>query len=198
VLISGIGCAPHADTFGGSFLFTKDRSAWRKVRYEAGLIAWDCKKLRASDGRDRLACGVVDGNQGIFYSSLFLRDVRKTPPAVDPLDGSGNPDVMFFAVMDTAGSCMQFSDGTTQSASIGRVEFENMPAKDHVRIVVFARLGAAMIPAKVLEQGCERGAKPKIATVPRRYGFVFDGAKILPDPHNPPTAAPRTSYSSAK
>src|SRR5579863_1230628 len=35
-LIGGLGCASHADSFGGSFLFTKDRSRWRKVRYEAG------------------------------------------------------------------------------------------------------------------------------------------------------------------
>lgn len=37
-----------------------------------------------------------------------------------------------------------------------------------------------------------------VATVERKYGFTFDGAKVIPDPDNPSRESPVTSYSLAK
>src|ERR1039458_3216747 len=56
-LVSGFGCEPHANGLSGSFLFTRTGASWRRVRYVAGMNAFDCRKLRGSDGRDRLVCG---------------------------------------------------------------------------------------------------------------------------------------------
>ncbi len=91
---------------------------------------------------------------------------------------------------------MPLDDGTTQSGAIEQVEFTNMAAPFRVHIVVSARLGAAMIPQKVLDERCS-GQIPglKIATVLLRYGFTFDGENVVADPNNPSTDPPRASYS---
>ncbi|MGD1070340.1 MAG: hypothetical protein ABSB15_09380 [Bryobacteraceae bacterium] len=201
-LVSGSGCASHGDDFGGSFLLTKQGPSWHKVRYIAGLIAFDCHKLTGSDGRDRLICGRADSFQGDEYSNVCIHD-----PGVD-LIKTDTPDAQFargFA-LDNRGDCFFHVVDTTggvgksfQRGFIQRVEFAGIPLTHQTRIIVVARLGRANVPADVVEKGASgTGPKPIIATLPRRYEFVFDGAKVAAAPNNLPVAAPLTSYSVGK
>jgi hypothetical protein len=200
VLISGFGCESHADGNSGSFLLTNDGSSWRKIRYLQGTNAFDCKKLTGSDNRDRLVCAADDMHQGVGDSYLYLLDPGRDPAALDPLDDTSR-GVSFFAVDDSLGGCVTYPKGFVQSGSIDRVEFAALPALHHVRIVVFARLGKAMVPDAVLQKACESGIPDlKLATVLRRFEFIFNGSKIVPvaggrlDQYRD-AVAPRTSYS---
>ncbi len=186
-LISGFGCESHAEGLGGRVLLTKDGTAWRRVRYITGLYADDCKQLPGSDGRDRLVCGNQDGGQGHMFSGLYVLD-----PVLVNVDGAL---AGFFGVEDTMGA----GENLRQSGEIERVTFEKLPAKNHVRIVVYARLGKVTVPDSVItRENSGLGTIVKVATVERKYEFTFDGAKVIPDPNNPSAEAPVTSYSLAK
>ena len=201
-LVSGSGCASHGNDFGGSFLLTKHGLSWRKVRYVAGLIAFDCHKLTGSDGRDRLICGQSDSWMGDEVSSVCLHD-----PGVD-LTKTDTPDAQFargFA-LDNRGDCFFHVEDATggmgksfQRGFIQRVGFAGMASRRQTRILVFARLGRASVPEEVVIKSATGAAPgPRIATLPRRYEFAFDGAKVLPAPNNPPMQFPVTSYSVGK
>jgi hypothetical protein len=201
-LVSGFGCESHADGVGGSFLFTRKGSSWSKVRYVAGMLAWDCKKLVGSDARDRLVCGAVDGGQGELSSSLYLLDPGVDLTRADTLERQfrtssqlDNRGLHFFGVEDTTGA-MQPS---FESGFIERVEFADIAPTHQVRVIVFAKLGRANVPAEIVMKGATgAGPIPVIATLPRRYEFIFDGAEIVAAPNNPPLQAPLTSYSVGK
>src|SRR5580658_3765962 len=197
-LVSGSGCASHGDDFGGSFLLTKQGLSWHKVRYVAGLIAFDCHKLTGFDGRDRLICGKADGWQGDEYSSVCLHDPGVDPIKTDTLDAQfarghalDNRGDCFFHVEDTTGGMGK----SFQRGFIQRVEFAGIALTHQTRIIVFARLGRANVPEDVvMKSATGAGPNPNIATLPRRYEFIFDGAKVLPAPNNPPLRPPVTSY----
>jgi hypothetical protein len=186
-LVSGFGCESHADGLGGRVLLSKVGTSWRRVRYITGPYADGCKKLTGSDGRDRLVCGNQDGGQGHMFSGLYVLD-----PALVSRDG----DLAgFFGVEDTIGAV----ENLCQSGYIERVTFENLPAKNHVRIVVYARLGQVTVPDSVIAlENSGLGPIVKVATLERKYVFTFDGAKVIPDRNNPSTMAPVTSYSIVK
>lgn len=196
-LVTGFGCEPHVHGFSGAFLFTKEGPAWKKIWYRPGIDADGCKKLTGADGRERLICTGGDMHQGFADLFLYILD-----PGQDP--GSVNDDTpfMFFDVMDSLGACVALPDGTVHHGSIERVTFEPLPAGHRVRIQVTAQVGQASIPAKTMEN-CPFGgpSRLQIRTMPRRYEFTFDGAKIVPARGNPPVentwtaVAPVTSYS---
>jgi hypothetical protein len=201
-LVSGSGCESHADDFGGSFLLTKQGLSWHKVRYVAGLIAFDCHKLTGSDGRDRLICGKADSWQGDQVSSVCIHDPGVDLIETDTLDAQfarghalDNRGDCFFGVEDTTGGMAE----SFQRGFIQRVEFAGIPLTHRTRIVVFARMGRANVPEEVVTKGATgAGPNPTVATLPRRYEFTFDGAKVLPAPNNPPLQPPVTSYSVGK
>jgi len=198
-LVFGTGCEPHVNGFNGAYLFTLEGSSWRKVWYTAGENASDCKKLTGSDGRDLLVCEGADMHQGVGDSFLYLLDAGQ-----DPSKREDNTLDIFFGLDDSLGGCTQLPDGTVLSGAIESVSFS--PTKAHaVRISVTARLGKAAIPTKIMSD-CDQSdgkIRPIIATVPRRYEFLFNGRKIVPDAKNPPTdrawvVAPVTSYRPGK
>jgi hypothetical protein len=201
-LVSGSGCESHADDFGGSFLLTKQGLSWHKVRYVAGLIAFDCHKLTGSDGRDRLICGQADSWQGDEFSSVCIHDPGADLIKTDTLDTQfargfalDNRGECFFGVEDTTGAMGK----SVQRGFIQRVEFAGIASGHQTRIIVIARLGRANVPEELVEKGASgTGPNPTIATLPRRYEFVFDGARVAAAPNNPPVAAPLTSYSVGK
>jgi hypothetical protein len=201
-LVSGSGCESHGDDFGGSFLLTKHGLSWHKVRYVAGLIAFDCHKLTGSDGRDRLICGQSDTWFGDQVSSVCIHDPGVDLIKTDTLDAQfarghalDNRGDCFFHVEDTTGGMGK----SFQRGFIQRVEFAGIASRRQTRIVVFVRLGRANVPEEVVMNGAKgAGPNPNIATLPRRYEFTFDGAKVLPAPNNPPLQFPVTSYSVGK
>jgi hypothetical protein len=200
VLIAGVGCEDHAHLMSGAYLFTKQGSSWRKVRYNPGWNADDCKKLPGSDGRDRLVCEAADIHQGFADSFLYLLD-----PGRDPGEQENNSLNVFLDVTDSLGACVALSDGTVLSGKIESVTFTPAGEAHAVRITVATRLGKAIIPEKIMfacDQS-DRKRKPTVATVLRRYEFVFDGQKVVPVPGNPPVTsgaaeAPITSYQPPK
>lgn len=202
-LLSGSGCEPHSEGMSGSYLFTRNGSSWRRIRYLEGVNAFDCKKLTGSDDRDRLVCAANDMHQGVGDSYLYLLDAGRDPATVDPLDDTSRGET-FFAVDDSLGGCVTYPKGFVQSAEIERVEFVPMPTKYHMRLIVFARLGKAMVPDAVFQKACEPGIPAlKLATALRRYEFIFNGSKIVPVPGGRldqygNAIAPRTSYSVGK
>jgi hypothetical protein len=195
-LVTGYGCEPHASLYGGSFLFTRQGSGWRKVWYIPREAADQCKKLAGSDGRDRLVCSGGDSHQGFEDDFVFLLD-----PGVGPKYSDYEPLGLFLDVQDSASNCAAFNDSSVRSGRIDQVEFQQIAPDYNVRIVITARLGKAVVPRAVLAK-CWGADHPNvtIATVQERYSFVFDGDKIVPDPRNPPmedgtAIAPVTSYS---
>jgi hypothetical protein len=194
-LVSGFGCEPHVNLMSGSYLFTKQRASRRKVWYSAGEDADDCKKLPGSDGRDRLVCEGSDMHQGVADWFLYTMD-----PGQDPQKQENGPLEVFFDVNDTLGSCQTLPEGAMTSSRIESVSFVPVPTHHATRIIVLARLGKAVVPEDAMAS-CQPGSKNRldIATVPRRYRFVFDGRKVTPTPGNPPTeynvaVAPATSW----
>jgi hypothetical protein len=155
-----------------------------------------------SDGRDRLICGKADTWQGGQVSSVCLHD-----PGIDlskddtleaqfargfALDDRGD---CFFSVEDTTGGMGK----SFQRGFIQRVEFSNLPAPRRARIIVFTREGRANVPEELVQKiASGTGANLIVATLPRRYEFVFDGAKVTAAPGNPPLVPPLTSYSVGK
>jgi len=139
-------------------------------------------------------------HQGVADSFLYLLD-----PGQDPSKQDDNTLNIFFGLDDSLGSCVKLPDDTTLTGAINSVSFAPAPGPHAVRITVTARLGKAAIPDKVLED-CDQSNgehRPRIATVSRQYGFIFDGQKIVPARRNPPTkygwaVAPSTSYRPAK
>jgi hypothetical protein len=82
---------------------------------------------------------------------------------------------------------------------IERIEFADIALRRQSRVVVFVKLGRGKVPEEVvMKSATGAGPSPKIATLPRRYEFTFDGAKVLPAPNNPPLQFPVTSYSVGK
>lgn len=206
-LVSGFGCEPHANGVGGSFLFTRKGSSWFRVRYVAGMIAWDCRRLAGSDGRDRLVCGMVDGGQGHLSSSLYLLDPGVDLTKTDTLERQfkthsfqDNRGLGFFGVEDTIGAI----ETPVQRGFIERVEFAMLPSRHQARIIVLARLGRANVPEEVVRKSASgAGPNPNIATLLRRYEFAFDGAEVRAARNNPPmdgftAVPPLTSYSVGK
>jgi hypothetical protein len=203
-LISGSGCEPHAAGMSGSYLFTKDGPAWRKVRYEAGVKAFDCKKMTGLDSRDRLVCAADDMHQGFGHEFLYLLDPGRDPRTMDPQDDTSRGDI-FFDVGDSLRGCVRLPDGTVLGGAIERVEFVPLEEERQVRIVVTARLGRAVVPNDIFRKACAPGLPSglRLATVLRRYEFVFDGQEIVPSADNPPLSnrsavAPRTSYTTMR
>lgn len=199
-LVSGFGCEPHSNGMSGAYLFTRERSSWRKVWYGAGENASDCKKLSATGGRDVLVCEGQDTHQGVGDSFLYLLDAGQ-----DPSKREDNTLDIFFGLDDSLGSCTALPDGTVLSGAIESVLFSPASAPHNVRITVTARLGKAAIPDKILYE-CNQSnfnIRPEIVTVLRRFEFLFDGQNIVPDAKNPPTEhkwalAPLTSYRTQK
>lgn len=203
-VVSGGGCEPHANGMSGSYLFTRDGSAWRKVRYEAGVKAFDCKKMTGLDSRDRLVCAAADMHQGFGDEFLYLLDPGRDPGTMDPQNDISRGDI-FFDVGDSLHSCVRLPDGTVLSGAIERVEFVPLEEQRQVRIVVTARLGRAVVPNDIFRKACAPGVSTglRLVTVLRRYGFVFDGQDIVPAADNPPLSnrsavAPRTSYTTMR
>jgi hypothetical protein len=202
-LVSGRGCEPQVAGTTDSFLLTKEGQSWRRIRNTSGMNAWDCKKLVASDGRERLVCGARYQIHGHAASYIFLLDpgvdVAETQSSQDFRVGGG---ICSFAVEDTTEE--SGPNTTVESGAIERVDFTNLALPHQVRITVSARLGKATIPHEIAEK-ISQGSGPElqIATVLRRYEFLFDGEKIRPARNNPPmdgltAVAPQTSYSIAK
>ncbi len=194
-LVSGTGCEPHSNGFTGAYLFTNERSSWKQVWYRAAENASDCKKLTGSDGRDLLVCEGADMHQGVGDFFLYLLDAGQDPnKEEDNVAG-------FFGLDDSLGGCTQLPDGTVVSGAIEAVTFSPARPSHSVRIIVTARLGKAVIPAKIMSDCDQSNGKirPTIATVLRRYEFLFNGQKIVPAAKNPPTdngeaIAPLMSY----
>jgi hypothetical protein len=206
-LVSGFGCESHGDDFGGSFLLTTQGLSWHKVRYVAGLIAFDCHKLTGSDGRDRLMCGQADSWQGDQFSSVCIHDPGADVIKTDTLNAEfdrgralDNRGDCFFGVEDTMGGMGK----SFQRGFIQWVEFAGIASRHQTRIIIFARLGRANVPEEVVMKAASGvGPNPNIATLPRRYEFVFDGAQVQAAPNNPPlydhtSVPPLTSYSVGK
>ena len=199
-LVAGVGCEDHANLMSGAYLFTKAGSSWRKVRYMAGMNADDCKKLPGSDGRDRLVCEAADMHQGFSDVFLYLLD-----PGRDPHDRDEDSLGVFLDVTDSLGSCVALSDGTVLKGEIESVSFAPAREPHAVRITVATRLGKAVIPEKIMTacDQSDRKTKVIVATIARRYEFLFDGQKIVPLPGNPAlqsgvmAEAPTTSYHSS-
>ena len=199
-LVSGFGCEPHVALFSGAFLFTKKGTSWRKVRYSPGENADDCKKLTGSDGRDLLICEASDGHFDGPDWFLYLMDAGH--PRWETLRDSFGREY-FFDVTDTLATCAKLPDGDVLSGNIESVSFMPAPARHAVRILVTARLGKAAIPDKLMEICPVLQGALRIATVRRRYEFLFDGQRVAPAPSNPPientnAVAPRTSYTAVK
>ncbi len=196
-VVSGLGCEPHAAGMSGSYLFTRDGPAWRKVRYEAGVNAFDCKKMTGLDSRDRLVCAGSDMHQGFGDEFLCL---------LDPGNDTSRFDIFFFFdVGDSLRGCVRLLDGTVLSGAIEQVEFAPLQEQRQVRIVVTARLGRAVVPNDIFRKTCAPGLSKglRLATALRRYEFVFDGQDIVPAAGNPPLShrsavAPRTSYTTMR
>ncbi|MDQ2833548.1 MAG: hypothetical protein M3Y50_07335 [Acidobacteriota bacterium] len=184
-IVTTIGCNSHASSLGGSFLLREVGHGYQKVWYRPGYIASDCKKLKATDGRDVLVCESSDMHQGVADEFLYLLDLNWHDPQ------AGWPNRIFFTVLDSLGSCVAMNDGYAMTGHIKAVSFLPHSDAEKVGLLVKARGGRALLPQKILDDcnlNSKPGAdeyKPVIATKPLTFQFVFDGSKVLPAPGNP-------------
>jgi hypothetical protein len=186
VILGGWNCESHANGNGGSFLLTRSDAHWRLVNYAAGRIVEDCKKLKGSDGRDRLVCMGSDQHIGIGDSFLYVLD----PALFDRQEGLN----IFFRVSDSLGSCSTLvRDGLSavESGEIEHVVFAKTLDTGVITIIVDARLSRAFLPHASLEDcnihlkpGEER-LRPGIRTELRRFQFLFDGKAMRAAASNP-------------
>jgi hypothetical protein len=177
-LISTRGCDSHAKGWGGSFLLRDGGHGYREVWYRAGYIATDCRKVKASDGRDLLICESSDMHFGVGEEFLYLLDPNWTDP----------PNRLFFDIPDTLGSCAALNDGYAITGYIESVEFAELRDAEKIGIAVKASAGRAVLPKKILDD-CSLNSKPGadeympvIATKPLTFQFVFDGRTVQPAP----------------
>lgn len=121
------------------------------------------------------------------------KPIRSTPNSPAALLSNNRGDCFFHGEDTTGGMGKSFQRGFIQ-----RVGFAGIASRRQTRIVVLARLGRANVPEEVvMKSATGAGPGPRIATLPRRYEFMFDGAKVLPAPNNPPLQFPVT-YSVGK
>ena len=200
VLLSTVGCEPHAAGSGGAFLLRDEGNGYQQVWYRPCYIATDWKKLKATDGRDMLICESSDGHQGIEDQFLYLLDLNG--PDASTLRAAQ----IFFSVPDSLDSCAVMTDGYASTGYIERVSFSTKSQPARVEIGVNVRAGKAVLPQKVLEEDCNLNSKPDsedfkpvIATKALVFRFVFDGSSVHPAANNPDMngiepVAPVTSY----
>jgi hypothetical protein len=136
-------------------------------------------------------------HQGFASEFLYLLD-----PGQKPGEQGIDPHGVFFNVPDSVGECQVDTHGMLVSGKIESVAFVPASPAPSVRIVATARLGKATIPPEILES-LESCGRARLATVSRKYEFLFDGNRVVPSQANPPMAgfealAPETSYSVAK
>jgi len=174
--VSGTGCESHANLTSGSYLFTKERSSWRKVWYAAGQNADDCKELPASDGRDLLVCEDRDQHFGVADSFLYLLDAGQDP--------TKREDRTLDILDDSVGGCKQLPDGIVQSGAIESVSFPQATSPHAVRITVTARLGRA-IPPKILNNFDQCMARSSQQSRPYS-GATDSGNSTEPSQDTPP------------
>src|SRR5579875_1662105 len=151
-LMSTQGCASHAEGWGGSFLLRDDGRGYQKVWYRGGYSASDCKKLKASDGRDVLICEAGDMHFGVGDEYLYLLDLNW----IDP--DTHWPTRLFFLINDTLASCVTL-DGYAVIGYIDAVKFSTEPGSGKIGIAVTAHAGKALLPPKVLDD-CNLNSKP--------------------------------------
>jgi hypothetical protein len=157
------------------------------VRYEQGLIADDCKKLRQRNGRDALVCKNRWGAQGWLSNFAYLVQ----------FDAEGRSKTRsIFQTEDTVGTCGEDVDGKiineVRSSSINTFEIIDPDGIGSPRLLITASLGTKVVSQKERD-ACNRvwrepdpyGSVRRILKVPEKkyeVEFLFDGTRFKPAP----------------
>lgn len=104
-LMRASGCESHANNMGGDFLFRRDGSKWKLVRYAKSAIADDkCLKAMWGEGRDAVICQTGDMHQGFASSGVQLMTFDTMSPSA-PRDKDIYRKVNFVVTEDSSGNC---------------------------------------------------------------------------------------------
>jgi hypothetical protein len=185
LVLSGHGCEPHVYSYGGSYLLRSSSGAWKLARYNQGIIANHCNKVRARDGRDLLLCTGRDAHQGEQEAFVYLLRFDATTEAKFE---------MIFEAVDTTGACPVVAVGArgeVQQASLDRVAYPDLNGDGRADLVIDVSFGKKEITT-YNQDACYKavssdrpGAAQAFFNVPIRHyrlEFLFDGTKFAPTP----------------
>jgi hypothetical protein len=185
MLLSGSGCEPHSEYFGGTYLLRRNSVRWALVRYESGLITENCLKLRGADESELLVCRNHDGGQGVGWDFVYL--VRFASA------GSAIINRVLQLPDDTVGTCGATKTIEVRSSSISKFELVDGDTSSP-RLIVTAVLGTRKL-SKSDAEACYAVFKNQptnpygklrqmlsVSITEHRLEFSFDGSHFIPTP----------------
>jgi hypothetical protein len=174
LILSGRGCEPHSENFGGSFVFDMKGRSVRLLRYDEALITEKCHKFAVRDAPDMLICTDDWGAQVTLWSYVYQV----------AFDEDGQSDVhRIFGTIDLSPQHCGidfFTDKPTfiQESHLTGLEMEKSPTGLPV-LVVTANFGKRF-PTAEERKACEQGAPIALALPTYRLEFLFDGKTFRP------------------
>jgi hypothetical protein len=171
LLLSGTGCDPHADNFGGSFVFAIDAGKVKLLRYNQGLITDQCHKFAFADGHDYLICRGGWGGQGEADAYIFM--------ATFDAAGKGAPSTLL-STRDTTGECSDPSQMERKS-DIVDIRFTPADSAQITGLTITATLGQVRC-STVASAAKADTAKPDTKVKSYDVEFVFDGKHFYVTP----------------
>jgi hypothetical protein len=170
LILSASGCEPHADNFGGSYVFAMTGGKARLVRYDDGLITDGCHKFAFADGRHFLVCQGGWAGQGeadIQLSMITFDATAKSQSAV------------LLSLQDTTGTCDDDSLQSVRASNIQEMRFTPPGTETITGMTVLASFGMARCGSIANIQPAKDG-KPKTLGKVYELNFVFDGRHFTP------------------
>lgn len=171
LILDANGCEPHADNFGGSYLFATEGGKTRLLRYSAGLITDQCHKFAFADGRNYLICRGGWAGQGEVDDAIYMTAFTATGKHVSNT---------LLSTRDTRGECGDESQ-SARSSEIKDIRFTPPNTAQITGLTITATLGNVSCGA--VEESGKASAKRNTPAV-KSYDveFVFDGKgfKVAP------------------
>ncbi len=171
LILSGYGCEPHSNNFGGSYVFSVEAGKARLLHYSAGLITDECHKFAFADGREYLICRGGWGGQGEADAYVFTAafsaagtETRKT----------------LLSVRDTTGECGDESQ-IERSSEIKGLKFVPADTGQITGLTITATMGEVTCGrVAAAEKSKSKGELPGVKSYD--VEFVFDGKRFTVKP----------------
>ncbi len=179
LLLEGDGCEPHANNFGGTFVFSLREGSPKLLRYDAGLMTSPCRELRLRDGRNFLVCENDWQNQG--WQSSFVYSL------VFGVDGEARRTFLFMT-HDSTGTCgdptaVNAGDRVIQASDIRSVRFLDLNGDGLPDLVLKVALGKKRMTAAEWKECWDASSGFNGPSIPTRIytiRYLFDGNTFHP------------------
>lgn len=158
------GCEPHANNFGGSYIFSIDAGKVRLVQYNPGFMTDQCHKFAFADGRNYLICRGGWAGQGEVDSDVSMVTFTAAGKGVS---------TTLLSLQNTTGECGG-PDATARESEVKSIRFTPADAAQITGLTIIATLGTVSC-ANVEEPEKSKAAGKAPAVKTYDVEFVFDG-----------------------